>query len=99
MRHDMPDVGLANTAIAVPQMVSQPPNVLPGKPGHEIFGLFSKLGHGGHGHHGAGAGPGYGHGHGGYGDPYGLMMQGTLVFPHHTFVRSPRDFFMYEPGR
>ncbi|MCS6865356.1 MAG: hypothetical protein RMJ56_00875 [Gemmataceae bacterium] len=24
-------------------------------------------------------------------------MQGTLVFPHHPFVRSPRDFFMYEP--
>ena len=24
------------------------------------------------------------------------MMQGTLVFPHHTFTRSPRDFFMYE---
>jgi hypothetical protein len=25
--------------------------------------------------------------------------QGTLVFPHHTFVRSPRDYFMYEPNR
>jgi hypothetical protein len=25
--------------------------------------------------------------------------QGTLVFPHHTFIRSPRDFFMYEPRR
>ena len=24
------------------------------------------------------------------------MMQGTLVFPHHTFARSPRDFFMLE---
>lgn len=22
--------------------------------------------------------------------------QGTLVFPHHPFVRSPRDYFMYE---
>ena len=25
--------------------------------------------------------------------------QGTLVFPHHTYLRSPRDFFMYEPRR
>ena len=23
-------------------------------------------------------------------------MQGTLVFPHQPFVRSPRDFFMYD---
>jgi hypothetical protein len=40
-------------------------------------------------------------GHGGYGDypQYPPMMQGTLVFPYHTYVRSPRDFFMYEPGR
>ena len=22
--------------------------------------------------------------------------QGTLVFPHHTFLRSPRDFFMLD---
>ena len=42
-------------------------------------------------------------GHGSYGGP--AMMgpppanQGTLVFPHHPYVRSPRDFFMYEPGR
>ena len=27
------------------------------------------------------------------------VMQGTLVFPNHQFVRSPRDFFMYEPGK
>lgn len=26
----------------------------------------------------------------------GPMMQGTLVFPHQTFVRSPRDFFMLD---
>jgi hypothetical protein len=25
--------------------------------------------------------------------------QGTLVFPNHPFVRSPRDYFMYEPNR
>src|SRR5262245_57264728 len=25
--------------------------------------------------------------------------QGTLVFPHHTYLRSPRDFFMYETRR
>ena len=45
---------------------------------------------------GGAGGPGYGHGHG-Y-NPY-AAQQGTLVFPHHPFVRSPRDFFMYEPGR
>lgn len=44
-----------------------------------------------------------GPGAGGYG-PYGPgnppgVMQGTLAFPHHPFVRSPRDFFMYEGGR
>lgn len=47
-------------------------------------------GHGGHGYGG-------GYGYGGPANP--TMMQGTLVFPHHTFVRSPRDYFMYEPGR
>src|SRR5262245_14572162 len=25
--------------------------------------------------------------------------QGTLAFPHHPFVRGPRDYFMYEPGK
>jgi len=25
--------------------------------------------------------------------------QGTLVFPNHPFVRSPRDYFMMEPNR
>ncbi len=24
------------------------------------------------------------------------QAQGTLVFPHHTFLRSPRDFFMLD---
>jgi hypothetical protein len=36
-------------------------------------------------------GPGY--------SAYPPANQGTLVFPHHPYVRSPRDFFMYEPGR
>lgn len=26
----------------------------------------------------------------------GMGMPGTLVFPQHPFVRSPRDFFMWE---
>jgi hypothetical protein len=26
-------------------------------------------------------------------------QQGTLVFPHHPFVRSPRDYFMWQPGQ
>ena len=45
-------------------------------------------------------------GRGGYADPgagqgqqYPQMMQGTLVFPHHPFVRGPRDYFMSEPNR
>jgi len=64
----------------------------------------------GHGHHRGGCpnggcgpfgrgsygGPGAG-GHGAP-NPY-AAQQGTLVFPHHPYVRSPRDFFMYEPGR
>jgi hypothetical protein len=28
-----------------------------------------------------------------------MVNQGTLVFPHHPFVRSPRDFFMYDANR
>jgi hypothetical protein len=24
--------------------------------------------------------------------------QGTLVFPHHALIRSPRDYFMYDPN-
>lgn len=27
---------------------------------------------------------------------YGPVMQGTLVFPHQPFIRSPRDFFMLD---
>lgn len=27
------------------------------------------------------------------------QMPGTLVFPNNPNVRSPRDFFMYEPGQ
>ncbi len=41
-------------------------------------------------------------GHGSYGGPAmgpPPANQGTLVFPQHPYVRSPRDFFMYEPGR
>lgn len=29
----------------------------------------------------------------------GPMQQGTLVFPHHTFVRSPRDYFMLDVNK
>lgn len=40
---------------------------------------------------------------GGYGyyGPYQQppVMQGTLVFPNHPYMRSPRDFFMYEPNK
>jgi len=60
------------------------------------------LGHGGAGHGGAGqGGGGYGGTPGagvpGYPQPGqpGMGMPGTLVFPHHQFSRSPRDFFMY----
>ena len=47
----------------------------------------------------AGCNPGYAAGPGAGMAEYPPVMQGTLVFPHHPFVRSPRDFFMYEPGR
>lgn len=53
-------------------------------------------------------GPRLGHGHGccgdtapppgiGYPGTPGAQMPGTLVFPNHPYMRSPRDFFMYEP--
>jgi hypothetical protein len=29
----------------------------------------------------------------------GGTMPGTLVFPNHWYSRSPRDYFMMEPGR
>jgi len=32
----------------------------------------------------------------GYPGTPGAQMPGTLVFPHHQFVRSPRDFFMQD---
>jgi hypothetical protein len=31
--------------------------------------------------------------------PYAPATQGTLVFPNHPFVRSPRDYFMEGPSR
>jgi hypothetical protein len=68
--------------------------------GHCPYGCggHGGAGHGGGGYGGGGYGGGYGGGHGA-GNGYPPVMQGTLVFPHQTFVRSPRDFFMYEPGR
>jgi hypothetical protein len=62
-----------------------------------ISGLFHK---GGCSTCGKG-GKGGGGGGGGYDQypQYPPMMQGTLVFPNSTYTRSPRDFFMYEPGR
>ena len=68
---------------------------------HTGGGLFSKGGGGcANGNCGNG-GNGGGYGGGGYGGypQYPPMMQGTLVFPNHQYVRSPRDFFMYEPGK
>ena len=68
-----------------------------GKPG-----LFSNGGSAGGGCANGNCGPYQGHGGYGYGynqPQYPPINQGTLVFPNHQFVRSPRDFFMYEPGR
>src|SRR5262245_3442220 len=49
---------------------------------------------------GYGGGPNWGAAGYGMGGPaYGAnagMMQGTLAFPHHPFVRSPRDYFMMD---
>lgn len=70
-------------------------------------GLFSKIGGGstcatcGNGRGGHPWGQGHGS-NGGYGydyPQYPPVMQGTLVFPNHQYMRSPRDYFMYEPGR
>jgi hypothetical protein len=33
----------------------------------------------------------------GYPGTPGAQMPGTLVFPNHPYMRSPRDFFMWEP--
>lgn len=35
----------------------------------------------------------------GYPGTPGSQMPGTLVFPMNPFIRSPRDFFMYESGK
>lgn len=54
---------------------------------------------------GGGCGSGCGNGSCGGGSPYGAPahgvnmgpanpQQGTLVFPHHTYIRGPRDYFM-----
>jgi len=54
---------------------------------------------GGMGGHGVAGSPYYGAGYGTGGPGYypgGGVMQGTLAFPHHTFTRSPRDFFMMD---
>lgn len=40
--------------------------------------------------------PGYGY-YGPYQQP--PTMQGTLAFPNHPYMRSPRDYFMYEPNK
>lgn len=59
-------------------------------------------GFGGHGGHGVKGSPYYGAGYGMGGPGYypgGGVMQGTLAFPHHTFVRSPRDFFMLDVNK
>ncbi len=54
-------------------------------------------GHGGHhGHSGAPVNPGAGvPGYPGS----GVQTPGTLVFPQHPFIRSPRDFFMQDVGK
>jgi hypothetical protein len=45
-------------------------------------------------------GGGYGGGYGPYGGmQFNPMMQGTLVFPNHPFVRSPRDYFMVDVNK
>ena len=71
-----------------------------GTSGLKGLGLFHKGSHGGldgsggHGLFGHG-----GHGHGGPTDPgRGIprTQPGTVVFPQHPFVRSPRDFFMVD---
>jgi hypothetical protein len=80
-----------------PGLFSKGGSAFGGHPGGGGFG-----GHPGHGGGGFGGNPGGGGGFGGAGmdyPQYPPVNQGTLVFPNHQFVRSPRDFFMYEPGR
>ena len=62
-------------------------------------GLLARLGHRGAGG-GGNAGPDFpGQGVPGIAQPGqpGGGMPGTLVFPYNPFIRSPRDYFMYEP--
>ncbi|CAN5627318.1 hypothetical protein BH11PLA2_BH11PLA2_49980 [soil metagenome] len=40
-----------------------------------------------------------GHPGNGYPGTPGAQMPGTLVFPQHQFVRSPRDYFMWEGNK
>ena len=46
---------------------------------------------------GLGLGLGHGRGQGDGFNPYPNGVPGTLVFPQHPFVRSPRDFWMADP--
>ena len=80
-------------------------------PGIKRFlGVFHRGGGGGYGGHGHNPlrnpanwqGGGYGVGGPAY-NPHGYppgaqgpIMQGTLVFPHQPFIRSPRDYFMLD---
>ncbi|WP_439631483.1 hypothetical protein [Gemmata sp.] len=59
------------------------------------FKRFFRLGNGGCNGCGS-AGAGYGQGGPAYNPNAAAPMQGTLVFPNHTFVRSPRDYFMMD---
>lgn len=81
--------------VALPVFVNDPNTLLgagglpPGR-GPDRYGLHPHLKKFFHIPPGGRCGPGCD----GSGHSYGL--HGTLVFPHHPFVRSPRDFFMYE---
>ena len=68
-----------------------------GAGGGGLFGRLRGLFSGGRGAGAGGGAGGFGHGAGGPTfNPYPNGVPGTLVFPNHPFVRSPRDFFMYE---
>ena len=66
-------------------------------PGGRCPGGCAAGGYGGHGNYNWGA-AGYGMGGPAYGANAGIM-QGTLAFPHHPYVRSPRDFFMVDVNK
>jgi hypothetical protein len=55
-----------------------------GKLGGGLFGCNNCAGQGGYGHGGAGF------------NPYPNGVPGTLVFPNHQYIRSPRDWYMNE---